>query len=441
LGIKSGGQAALSEWRDKSMTGKIVASGLTASPGELATMGTKATVKWMGGKLKNFAVNREKKKNLKDTERMMTDVDKQKVAERDAARTKLRNERNNKFEDYNQQEKKESEAQKNRNDKEYLNAESAGMSQPELDNLKNVHKQSMDDIAKKYNDLRNQASAQYYTDSKAKDNEIDDKYKGRATAAAEYHEVAQKTIDRDTRLKENDRLKDDDLYRIDNQRKSEIAEAKKKFSASPMARDMEIDKINQRFNAEEKKAQDDHAQRLRVIKDDYKDIPEKTELRHFGTKAVGGAGNLMNKVEPGRLTGEALKKGTKEYADAKATVQALKVEGVIRFDANDFSTAKGINGTHEKLYSELASPTSVDAKDALGNLTKHMKDIVAKGGPENKKESLVVASVKKGLAHFFSKNPEKRAPFKDLIAELEKIDTGDDKGRIKIDDFAPKTKS
>ena len=390
--------------------------------------------KWLGGKVKKWAAKRQKNQDIKQAENLMTDTDKEKVNEKEEARTKMREERNQKFADIDAQKNTEINAQKTRNEQEYNNAVGAGVSQPELDAMTKTHEKSLDDIAKKYSDLRDDAEKKYYKDAEQMDKTIEDKYKDRTSSAAEAYDIAQRTVKRDHEIKEADSLKDAEMKRIKEQRAKEVADAKTKFAASPLARDRELKKINEKYDGEEQTANNSHKDLLKMIGSDYKDIPQTTELRGISKKA-SGLGERMNKYEPNKLTIDAAQAGTKEWREAESLVKALGAGGGLRqTDAGSYSGLTGLSGKQEKFFETLSKGDEA-AKNAVDAMIKDLKAIQAEGInlPKGKKD--MIEALKRGIAMFKKKKPETSGAFSTLASELDNTNMGEGK---RVDDYTPK---
>ncbi len=390
--------------------------------------------KWLAGKMKNFAVNRQKKKDLKQAEAQMNEFDTQKRDESVEGMENLRNSRKEKIANYKSEEEREVGEQKEKNERAMNEALDSGMPKADLDNLKKDHDKSLDDIAKKYSALRDQAEEEYRKDALSLDKKLDEKYKDKTTAAGQAYDLASRTIKRDTEINEANNLKEVEMKRIQDQRKKEVAEARTKYSSSPLARDLELKKINTKYDAQESMANDSHKDILRMIGDDYGDIPQTTELRGIN-KTVGSAIKKANEYEPNKLTISAAQLGTKEWKESEQLVKALGAGGGLRqTDASAYSGLTGLSGKQEKFF-ETLSKNDENAKNAIDAMIKDLKAMQNEGIdlPKGKKD--MIEALKRGVAMFKKKKPDTAAAFSTLTSELDNTNMAEGK---RVDDYTPK---
>jgi hypothetical protein len=414
--------------------------------GGAATAIGMASAKWLGGKTKNFASSWEKNRNVKQTEDLANDEDKAMTQERITGHDKLFTDHDTKIKSLDSSEKTELDVKKKENEEQIELAKGSNYSDAEIEKIEKANQASLDTIADGYNKLREKAEYSYNEALATLDSDIDKKYSGKTTGVQKHHEEAQETINRDNKIKGVDKKRDDSLKNVDEREKEALKQIKNNFKGSPMARNTEINRAKSEFQKERDNVNSDHKNDLGSIRKQYGDLPlEVDQLHHATNKTINWAGNKAQKYEPNKLTIEAAKLGTKEYASARSVLDVLNRGDFDQLNNRNFSKPEGLGGEHEKLF-ELLMSKEKDSKDALENILKSLKNLSTKTGGVGKPNGLsdvqnkMLIGLKRGLAHFMDKKPGSEATFMTIVNQLNGMGNIED-GNKKVSDYKPKKKT
>lgn len=192
--------------------------------------------------------------------------------------------------------------------------------------------------------------------------------------------------------------------------------------------------------------EDIYKEKYAAIKDKYKtqraevnreyEVADDVPMTDILSRGIYKAGEKFEDYQPNRLTIEAAKSGSKEVQQAKDFVTNMAKEDFSRFGENDWSTGSGVNDKQKKIYKILASG-SKEAKAAMQNLIASLQTIRSAGPDSIAKNKKKIESLKKGTAYYIHEDKDGKGGLKDLLEELNQIDTGDDKKAV--DKYGPHT--
>lgn len=218
---------------------------------------------------------------------------------------------------------------------------------------------------------------------------------------------------------------------------SDLAKAQSNFEANSNVQAVRSQ------HKEDMKNVEDHRQAEHVDIDREFDINTKgiaKDIEHGMVGALKNFGKYAKNYDPNHLTWAAAKQATEQTNAAKKKRDGLASGDMDleRFSQNDFCSETGVTSGQQKLFEKL-SDGSKEAADAINNMAKSLSSFangMKKPTPDQQKAFLALKqllaaqlSSGRGIDHMTS-----------VIGHLDRIDTGDKKGRQKVEEFVEKTK-
>lgn len=454
LGIGEKGQKGLQDWAKKSpVIGGTAAALATGSVGTAASnLLFKQPINWLGKKGEQIAFNRQRKKVPKNTQKVVDTT----AQMRDEVLNKMSNpfrKKRQALKDIDTRQENEKNSIHKDWEAEKREAQESHKPQAEIDKIDQSYKDRLAKTNERYQKLREDAEKDYESTASNEEKAEDRGYQPDLDRAENIHASAQlnhqraqaiaKYGDKKKEVKAEDKRHEAVMDDLKKQRATEVQEVRDKYwKSSPAVAQQLIDGVHQRYNQKEADKQAEHNKNIGDINAKYQLGDDKNIQLGLVNSVIRGVGGAMQKYNPNKLVEGAIKGGLKEYSDAKNIMNALaNQESMAGFQEKSFSSAEGNSGVNNKLFEGLASGTE-EAKKSLDGFIKALQDTqekikTGKVGKDSH-EIKVVHAIKRGLGNYLSDKPGDRAAFNTVISELEKIDSNDKQGRMKIDEFIKK---
>lgn len=276
--------------------------------------------------------------------------------------------------------------------------------------------------------------------------EVDAIYEPQLEEIRAFKDENRRAIERDSGVKDMEKARDAELKENESDRNDEYKNVKAEFSQAPKhIREAKLDAVNTKYAELAGAIKDKHGAAIDGYKESFGHIGDTTltGLHSMGGSMAEGAA----KYQPNRLTIEGAKLLSKELKEAKDFVRQLSDPDVkfSEMGAGEWASGKGIDSSHKKKYKILASGTA-EAKQALANLKRDLAELKSMTKDDfdkdekGKKLKDKVEKLKKGIAYYIKDEHDGAAAkvaFKDVIEELEQIDTGHKNGK-KLEKWGPK---
>ncbi len=395
-------------------------------------MGGSLSSKWAGKEVKEYAVTKQQKKNIKTADKALKDLDDKK---KDEVKDTVKTNHGRVLDEIDTRKARRDKALKEVDDQQKVdvrNAINSNKTEEEINTIKQAAFEKrtaikldadvdIDNLQKEIDDKKLKIEA-----------DIETKYQPNVDELKKFKAQNEAGLQRDKNINKNNDERKNDLAVADQLRISKVAMIEKNLESYP--KELKEEKL--------KEANNEYLQEKNKINQFYDDLNSEekakvpdTKITNKIPKALNATGEQISQHKPNQLTIDAMELGAKEYKDARLSVNTIKTtDDIMSFGKNYWSTPTGINSQQEKFLSLLAE-NSKDSKEAMENVARLLKTLKGTDQIKIAENQAWVASIMRGVAHITSKKPETKASYTTIIEVLDDLHE-----ERKVESFKPETK-